>query len=252
MIRNTAFSLAALLAVSTMTFASAQAADAPDLSKIIRRITREPAHTAKQALYALYVFGPQAETRVWAMLDKSKPDAPNYDVLYFDRNADGDLTAADERIEGKVDGETTTFDIGSFTDPVSKQRHTGLSISRTEGDDSTTMFRMKWCDKISIRGGYAPEAGPYTQFAATPADAPVLWPGADGSFSFQFWMLEPLDIGASRDVKVFLGHRGHGKNTFCAVPDTFLPEEVPVIATLIYRDKDGKESLARSELKKRC
>ena len=111
---------------------------------------------------------------------------------------------------------------------------------------------MKWCDEVSIRGGYAPEAGPYTQFAPTPAEAPVLWPGADGSFSFQFWQLEPLDIGGSSDVRVFLGHRGDGKNTFCAVPDTFLPENVAVIATLIYRDKYGKESVARSELTKRC
>src|SRR5213592_3441576 len=77
----------------------APAADPPDLSKVDRRILREPAYKAKQPLYALYVFGPQAKTRVWAVLDKSKPDAPEYDVLYFDRNADGDLTASDERIE---------------------------------------------------------------------------------------------------------------------------------------------------------
>src|SRR6266568_3833040 len=72
-------------------------------------------------------------------------------------------------------------------------------------------------------------------------EAPILWPGADGSFSFQFWQLDPLDVGGSEDVRVFLGHQGLGKNTFCAVPDTFLPKDVPVIATLIYRDKEGKE-----------
>jgi hypothetical protein len=235
-----------------VTVESALAADPPDLSKIKRRITKEPAYTAKQPLYALYVFGPQAETRVWAVLDKSKPDAPKYDVLFFDRNADGDLTAAEERIEGKVDGDETTFEIGSFADPVSKQRHTGLSIRRTEGEKSGTMLRMKWCDKVSIRGGYAPESGPYLQYASTPEEAPVLWPGADGSFSFQFWELEPLDIGGSEDVHVFLGHQGLGKNTFCAVPDTFLPKDIPVIATLIYRDKEGQERRARSELHKRC
>jgi hypothetical protein len=251
--RVAAFSLAFCVAVSLATVESARAADPPDLSKIKRRVTREPAYTAKQPLYALYVFGPRAKTRVWAVLDKSTPDASNYDVLFFDRNADGDLTAADERIEGKIDGDDVTFDIGSFTDPVSNQTHTGLSISRSEGEDSITMFRMKWCGKVSIRGGYAPEAGPYTQFAPTPAEAPVLWPGADGSFSFQFWQQhDPLDVGESTDVRVFLGHRGLGKNTFCAVPDTFLPEEVPVMATLIYRDKDDKERRARSELRHRC
>jgi hypothetical protein len=253
MSRVVALSLAVFLASSTVTVESARAAERPELSKIKRRLTREPAYTAKEPLFALYVFGPQARTLVWAVLDKSEPDAPHYDVLFFDRNADGDLTAADERIEGSVHGDRVTFDIGSFTDRASNQTHTGLSISRTEGEDSMTMFRMKWCDKVAVRGGYAPQVGPYTQFAPTPAEAPILWPGADGSFSFQFWQqLDPLDIGGSEDVRVFLGHQGLGKNTFCAVPDTFLPKDVPVIATLIYRDKEGNEHRARSELSQRC
>jgi hypothetical protein len=65
-------------------------------------------------------------------------------------------------------------------------------------------------------------------------------------------MTDTLHVGAAEDVRVFLGHRGRGKNTFCAVPDTFLPKDVPVIATLIYRDKNDKEQRARSELRERC
>jgi hypothetical protein len=250
--RVAAFLLAICLAALTVPAESARAAEPPDLSTIPRRVKKEPQYVANQPLYALYVFGPQAKTHVWAVLDKSMADAPHYDVLFFDRNADGDLTADEERIEGKVDGAAIIFNIGSFTDVVSEQTHTGLSIRRTEGKDSTVMFRMKWCDKVLVRGGYAPEAGPYTQFTATANEAPILWPGADGPFSFQFWQLEPLDIGESEDVRVFLGHRGLGRNTFCAVPDTFLPSEVPVIATLIYRSKDGQKRRARSDLMKRC
>src|SRR5215469_16192168 len=82
----------------------ARAGDVPDLSKTDRCIVKEPAYKAKQPLYGLYLFGPEAKTRVWAVLDKSRPDAPDYDILYFDRNADGDLTAADERFEGKATG----------------------------------------------------------------------------------------------------------------------------------------------------
>jgi hypothetical protein len=230
----------------------AWAGDVPDLSKTNRRIVKEPAYKAKQPLYGLYVFGPQARTRVWAVLDKSRPDAPDYDVLYFDRNADGDLTAADERIEGKVAGGSVTFAVGSFTDPLTGQKHTGLTISRHGGEHGRVMLEMNWCGKVLVRGGYAPAPGPYTQFAQSPAEAPVLWPGADGPFSFQFWDQKPLAVGSAGDVRVFLGHRGHGKNTFCAVPDTFLPRQVPVLATLIYKDKDGKEKRARSELRERC
>jgi hypothetical protein len=230
----------------------ATAADMPDLSKIDRRIAKEPAYKAKEPLYGLYVFGPEAKTRIWAIFDKSRPDAADYDVLYFDRNADGDLTPSAERIAGKVEAGSVTFDIGSFTDPLTKQKHTQMSITRHGGDNPMVMLHMMWCDKVLIRGGYAPEPGPYTQFATSPSKAPVLWPAADGPLSFQFWQLSPLTIGADDDLRVFLGHQGHGRNTFCAVPDTFLPKEIPVLATLLYTNKNGKEERARSELRERC
>src|SRR5829696_3733763 len=43
----------------------ARAADPPDLAKIDRRIKKEPAYSAREPLYALYVFGPEAKTRAW-------------------------------------------------------------------------------------------------------------------------------------------------------------------------------------------
>jgi hypothetical protein len=231
--------------------AATDAVSLPDLSKLNRRIAKEPPYKAKP-LYGLYVFGPEAKTRVWAVLDKSKPDAAEYDILYFDRNADGDLTAAGERIEGKAEAGSTTFHIGEFTDQVAGQKHTGLTLRRDAGSNPMVMLHMKWCDKVDIRGGYAAKPGPYTEFATTPAAAPVMWPGADGPLGFQFWMVDPLPIGEAKDVRVFLGHQGCGRNTFCAVPDTFLPIKVPVLATLVYTDKNGKEQRARSELRERC
>ena len=63
---------------------------------------------------------------------------------------------------------------------------------------------------------------------------------------------KPLAVGSAGDVRVFLGHQGHGKHTFCAVPDTFLPESVPVLATLRYKDKEGKERRVSMELRERC
>src|SRR5260370_10668649 len=62
---------------------------AADLSKIDRTIAKEPAYKSKPK-YCLVVFGPEAKTRVWLVLDG--------DVLYVDRNGDGDLTGKDERI----------------------------------------------------------------------------------------------------------------------------------------------------------
>jgi hypothetical protein len=240
--------LAVLWIFSGLSFAG----DPPDLSKLDRKLVKEPSYTGKP-LYALYVFGPEAKTRVWAVLDKSAPDAKDYNVLYFDRNADGDLTGTDERIAAKTDKEEgTVFRIGSFTDQATGQTHTDLVLSHRAGQNPMTMLSMKWCGKVMVRGGYAPKPGAYTEFAPSPEQAPVLWPAADGPLGFQFWMIEALPIGAATDVRLFVGHQGVGKSTFCAVPDTFLPEKVPVVATLIYRDKEGKEKKHVSELKERC
>jgi RNA polymerase sigma factor (sigma-70 family) len=62
---------------------------AVDLTKIDRTITKEPKYVSKP-YYALLAFGPAAEKRVWLVLDG--------DVLYLDRNGNGDLTEEGERI----------------------------------------------------------------------------------------------------------------------------------------------------------
>jgi hypothetical protein len=65
--------------------------EAVDLSKIERSIRKEPVYQSPNPQYCLLVFGPEAKTRVWLVLDG--------DVLYLDRNGDGDLTEPGKRIE---------------------------------------------------------------------------------------------------------------------------------------------------------
>jgi hypothetical protein len=62
---------------------------AADLSKVERTIKKEPAYKTKP-LYCLLVFGPEARTRAWLVLDG--------DSLYIDRNGNGDLTEPGEHI----------------------------------------------------------------------------------------------------------------------------------------------------------
>ena len=56
-----------------------------DLTKVDRTIAKEPAYKTKPR-YCLLVFGPEPKIRVWLVLDG--------DVLYVDRNGNGDLTHA--------------------------------------------------------------------------------------------------------------------------------------------------------------
>jgi len=65
-------------------------AEAADLSKVYRTIVKEPTYTSRP-YYALVAFGPEAAKRVWLVLDG--------EVLYVDRNSNGDLTEAEERVE---------------------------------------------------------------------------------------------------------------------------------------------------------
>ena len=57
---------------------------AADLSRIERKIAKEPAYQSQQPGYCLLVFGQEAKTRVWVVRDG--------DTLFVDRNGNGDLT----------------------------------------------------------------------------------------------------------------------------------------------------------------
>src|SRR5439155_24294253 len=63
---------------------------ATDLSKIDRTIGKEPVYKSKP-MYCLLVFGPEAKTRVWLVLDG--------ETLYVDRNGNGNLTEDGARLE---------------------------------------------------------------------------------------------------------------------------------------------------------
>src|SRR5262249_49972156 len=65
-------------------------ASAADLAKIDRKLVKEPAYRSKP-MYCLLVFGAEAKTRAWLVLDG--------DILYIDRHADGDLTHPDDRLK---------------------------------------------------------------------------------------------------------------------------------------------------------
>jgi hypothetical protein len=70
------------------------ASEAPDLKTIDRAVLKEPKYTSRPC-YALLVFGPKAEKRVWLAVDGN--------VLYVDRNGNGDLTEPGERVELDVE-----------------------------------------------------------------------------------------------------------------------------------------------------
>jgi hypothetical protein len=230
-----------------------QAADIVSLQHVDRRIQKEPTYVAKRPLYGLLVFGPEAQKRIWIVLDHSKPETENYDLLYVDLNTNGDLTESAEHQVGAMEGNQIRFHFPDLKDPATGAVHTRFGARVSGGSAPTVMVSLLWRGQLKMGGGYPqdPDDG-YLRFGDKPANAPVLWVNGDGPFRFQRWYGGKLPIGGEDDFKVFVGQQGVGASAFWAFQEHFLPESEGVQATLIYRDAADKERRLMCLLKERC
>lgn len=218
-----------------------------------RRTPALPATTGAALLYGTFVFGTNSANPVWAVFDKSSKDGTHYDVLYLDVNADGDLTAAEERFVGKartIASETNAlFEFPTFKEPGSRREHTAFTITWRPHRVSAS---IKWLGDKKMNAGYGTESTNYGRFAASPENAPVYVLGHELPFQFQHWTSGTFTRGKANDFKVFMGNPGRGEGAFCAVDQEFLPKQDYVVATLIYATEAGQEKREQFELKERC
>jgi N-acetylmuramoyl-L-alanine amidase len=225
-----------------------------DLPRIPRLIAKEPKYVAEPR-YALIVFDPAGRFRCWAVLDKSRVDLPYYDVLYFDVNGNGDMTELGKRFTGKFDpaAKALHIDVGDLAVPGTTLRHSALRFATVEPHGYPGYwFSMKWAGETPVDGGYGPGGERLTAYAATPAAAPVLRPTPLGPLAFACWTTE-LSIGRSKTIQVSVGNAGSGNDTFCALSEHFLtPGKDTIVATLLAKDRDGKDLRVKTDLKKHC
>lgn len=243
----------------------------PDLNKIDRHIVKEPHYVSDRPCYGLLVLGPEAKTKVWAVFDKSSPDSVGYDILYFDRKADGDLTHPDNRIEGKlIEGKPSLknsrwFAVGSFDDPSNGDKYSDVNLIQygDYGDGPvehplSVGIRIKWRDHF-ISSSFSDKLGaearknlqPRWNFADNVSSAPIFWFGGSAPLSFNGSYLKPLNIGRLQNIQVQLGFRGVGENTFSAVLSDFLSHKTPVQFSLKYTDTDGHLKEIKQDSRKR-
>jgi hypothetical protein len=214
-----------------------------DFKKVDRTIGKLPA--LNSPLFGLFLFGPEGKTRVWAVIGRSARDNEAYDVLYLDRNADGDLTGKDERIAGVPmpdDGKTmpgVDFRIGDFREPRTDVVHTEFEIY---WQPPFAGYRIKWSSGAMVGG----DCG----FGSSPAEAPVFVPGTDRPFEFAPWGRK-LERGRENDVMVQIGNRGDRDDAFSWVDERFLPEGEKVLVQLVCKDSSGVERKVNAELKER-
>jgi hypothetical protein len=269
--------LALMLAVAGMAAGPALA----DPPKIDRTIAREPAYKTKSPRYGLLVFGPQARDHVWLVLDG--------DLLYVDRNGNGDLTEAGKKIAvEKVPGHESesdwfNFDVGDVS--VGGRTHKALRVGfirlklyggkgRGERPDVKAALAKDPealaagleidVDVPGLKGGglggrlsYSVTQADLTgvfQFADKPADPPVVWLGGPLQVTFN-GELPSLRVGRDSDLMLVVGTQGIGPGTFAMLAyEGSVPADVkPVAHVVLAPAKPGDPPLKEQwVIKGRC
>jgi hypothetical protein len=248
---------------------------AADLATIDRSIKKEPIYATKSPQYCLLVFGPETRDRVWLVHDG--------DVLYVDRNGNGDLTEAGERVgveEGGSKEQGFSFAAGDLT--AGGKTHKGLAVTfiplklfagnpsltsvaairdalkadpgavavRVSVDVESARFKGAGIGgRVMQLAGYFDPAGVLT-FAAKPADAPVVH--FDGPLQVNFYGEVPsLRLARDNDLVLVIGSPGKGGGTFAmlAYQDTIPADAYPKVEVHWPGDPPVNEHF---ELKERC
>jgi hypothetical protein len=264
-----------LWAALSVMLLSASTAAAADLTKVDRTVVREPAYQSKPK-YCLLVFGPEARTRVWIVQDGA--------TLYVDRNGNGDLTEAGEKVAAKANRRTVPeegvydFEAGEIADGAFVHKGLRCSIFKIDhladddervkallANDPKARGFMVDCDleipglKGAGIGGRVEQGttnrdlqGPL-QFADRPKDAPVIHFG--GPLQIGLLELPKLVIGRKKEVIVTVGTPGVGPGTTAVVSfDELIPKDVyPRVEAFFPPEGEGSVPYRELyELKERC
>ncbi len=224
-------------------FALSAAPVSADLTKVDRAIRKEPAYQASPK-YCLLVLGLEAKTRVWLVQDGN--------VLYADRNGDGDLTDKGEAIKGREEREGSVrrivFEIGELTELDGKARHTHVRLS----------MQQDKADYLSARiNGKVVQYVQLFQLADRPQDAPILH--FNGPLTMDLYGTGAL-IGGKKDMEVYarVGTAGVGKallgRVFTSTDWAAVPEGLHPVAEIEFPNKQpgGEPIRAKVTLSKRC
>jgi hypothetical protein len=261
-----------LLAGLACIFFGAASLSAADLTRIDRKIAREPAYKSKPK-YCLLVFGPEAQTHVWLVQDG--------DTLYVDRNGNGDLTEDGEKVTAeKRDGAEGTyfFQAGNVRDGA--LLHKALSVgvtSLTHLAEQDELVKALVTNEPKARGyilalevevpgwkgtgvgGRVRERAFYVdvngalQFAERPRDAPVVYFG--GPWQVTLFGRQRLTVGRETDVVLGVGTPGVGPGTTAWIDyERVIPEKVYPTLEITYPPQrpGGPPVTQRYELPRRC
>lgn len=239
-----------ILLTSLVCVTLGQPAVAADLGKIDRSIAKEPEYQSKAPRYCLLLFGAEAKTRIWLVLDGR--------VLYVDRNGNGDLTDKGERFEARwTSGDDSyggrEFEIPQLIESDGKTRHTNLHVQawHYKGRPAVCRLSIKLAGKRTQSTGFGLAT---FELAERPKDAPIVH--FNGPLTMTLGegpvLSGPSDTPAS--LFAWIGTAGLGKGTFAMIDFEEIPEGIHPVAQVAFPSKrrGGKPIEVRVVLKERC
>jgi hypothetical protein len=210
-----------------------------DLTKIDRTIAKEPVYQTKTPKYCLLVFGQEAKMRAWLVLDGN--------VMYVDRNGDGDLTGASKRVEAKPP-ERRVFELGPLSLAGSKIQYV---VSEVGYYHSGRLYI-----KVTHKGDFAHREVSWWnieddfQFADRPQDAPIVH--VDGPLTLKPMNKKQVFVRGDTPSRfpVMVGTPGLGKGTFTQLLLVF-EEDPDGVAEIVFphRDPASKSIVVKVTLK---
>jgi len=262
-----------LSSILTVLVLSSTAGAAVDLATMERKIAKEPAYRSKPK-YCLLVLGPEAKTRVWLVQDG--------DTLYVDRNGNGDLTEANEKVtaEKSEDAEegVYTFKAGDLSDGKLLHKDLNLYVMKidhmAEREDAVKSLLKKNPKargyylflevempgrKGTATGGRVQQKSSLVdstgvlQFADQPQNAPILHFG--GPWQVTLFGKHQLMIDRETDVVLGVGSPGLGVGSFTWIDyENVIPaDKYPTLDVVYLPKRLGEAPLHEHyELKHRC
>ena len=211
-------------------------AHAVDLANITRSIEKEPAYDTPQPGYCLMVFGEQARTRVWLVVDGRR--------LYVDLNGNGDLTEKGESFKSGGTGAygqlKSSFKVKEVREAGEDIVHKSLSFAVSSQDELQIVIRQP------ARGG-SQAASP--RLGTTAKEAPIVHfngpPTLGRPRPIWFVPRQPPTARESqlRWLRVSIGSPGLGQGTFAQYSWKGLlghaVTSVTIDAEFSNRDPDG-------------
>lgn len=258
-----------------MSFLALNAAIAEDLAALKKSTLKEPSYRNKPE-YALLVLGAKCEKQLWMVRDG--------DVLYFDRNGSGDLTAPEARVpmDAKASAPNEfdfVFDIGKLPgipgEPVNVQLVTRRLSSLPELNSSMKQAVSRDANAVTyalhlqaqhpswkglgVDGRLIHMVGPIDHrgaflFGKTAKDAPVIHIG--GPLQILPYGDQPrIAAGSSREITLAVGTPGVGvgSTAFIGYEKTIPPAALPSLEVKYANGMTGSQPLVqKQELKERC